>query len=231
MSGAEGGSNGVSAADVDWSGGSVPEGAGAGSAVLVFFVRAKVRYASSSHSVMCIADTITTRLDAILKHMSSRDGWTSYTVCTNNRMGSVPPPLDERYACFPLKIDASRIHGWGVYAAAQIPAGRKVMEYTGERINRAETKIRLKSVFHFIFNLDGYWALDGASGGSGAQYVNHCCDPNLRAWICQGHILYMSKRVIEPGEELTLDYKFRRRVNKHICLCGSPKCRGSIEVV
>ena len=35
-----------------------------------------------------------------------------------------------------------RIHRWGVYAEKLIPKGRKVIEYTGERINRHETKRR-----------------------------------------------------------------------------------------
>ncbi|HUQ91715.1 MAG TPA: hypothetical protein VM120_08535 [Bryobacteraceae bacterium] len=40
----------------------------------------------------------------------------------------------------------------------------------------------------------------------------------------------MSKRWIEPGEELTVDYKFARSVRRDVCSCGSPKCRGSINV-
>jgi SET domain-containing protein len=161
---------------------------------------------------------------------SSRGGWTAVAVFNSNRMSTQAPVIDERYAKFRLRAAPSHIHGWGVFAEEAIPAGRKVIEYTGEKINRAETKVRMKRTLHFIFNLDDYWAIDGACGGSGAQSINHCCDPNLRAWICRGHILFMSKRAIEPGEELTLDYKFRRGNLKHVCYCGAPNCRGSIEV-
>ena len=49
--------------------------------------------------------------------------------------------IDPRYACFALRLDRSGIHRWGVYAAQNIPAKRKVIEYTGEKINRRQTKL------------------------------------------------------------------------------------------
>src|SRR5438132_461108 len=82
---------------------------------------------------------------------------------------------------------------WGVYAEEPIPAGKKVIEYTGERINRRETKRRSDAPLHYMFTLDAYWTVDGSVGGSGAQYINHCCDPNIYAWVTRGHILYMCK--------------------------------------
>lgn len=63
-------------------------------------------------------------------------------------------------------------------------------------------------------------------GGRGAEYINHCCDPNLSAWIFRGHILYMSKRDIEPGEELTVDYKFAKKAPKTPCHCGAARAGG-----
>jgi SET domain-containing protein len=66
-------------------------------------------------------------------------------------------------------------------------------------------------------------------GGSGAEYINHSCDPNLYAWNFRGHILYMSKRAIKRGEELTIDYCFSKKIERVPCLCHSPKCRGAIN--
>jgi SET domain-containing protein len=141
------------------------------------------------------------------------------------------PRIDENYACFRLEIRESKIHRFGVYALERIPANRKVIEYTGERIGRRETKIRGSGRFTYLFTLDNYWTLDGAVGGSGAEIINHCCDPNLRAWNTRGHILYMSKRPIRRGEELTLDYRFAKNIEKVRCRCGSPNCRGVINLV
>ena len=139
------------------------------------------------------------------------------------------PRIDDRYACFRLEIRESAIHRFGVYALERIPANRKVMEYTGERISRRETKRRGSGRFTYLFELDAYWALDGAVGGSGAEIVNHSCEPNLRSTIQKGHILYMSKREIEPGEDLTIDYLFSPKIDRVKCSCGAPNCRGAIN--
>lgn len=139
------------------------------------------------------------------------------------------PIIDPRHACFRLSIRRSRIHGRGVYALERIPARRKVIEYTGEKISRRETKRRGQGRITYLFTLDDYWTLDGASGGSGAEIINHCCDPNLFTWKLKGHILYMSKRVIEPGEELTVDYRFSDKIERVACRCGAGACRGTIN--
>ena len=141
------------------------------------------------------------------------------------------PAIDRRYTAFDLSIRSSRIHRRGVYAEEPIPARRKVIEYTGERISRRETKRRGDGDVTYLFTLDDYWTLDGAFGGSGAEIINHSCDPNLRAWNFKGHILYMSKRLIAPGEELTVDYRFAKDVGNVPCRCGSKTCRGIINLV
>ena len=140
------------------------------------------------------------------------------------------PFIDPRYACFKLAIRQSRIHHRGVYALERIPAGRKVIEYTGERISRRETARRGLGDLTYLFTLDKYWTIDGAFGGSGAEMINHSCEPNLYTWICKGHILYMSKRAIRKGEELTVDYLFSDKIETVICRCGARTCRGTINL-
>jgi len=140
------------------------------------------------------------------------------------------PRIDPRFACFKLSIRPSRIHRFGVYAEERIPANRKVMEYTGERINRREAKRRNQEDFTYLFSVDNYWTLDGSAGGSGAEIINHCCEPNLISRVMKGHILYMSLRVIRPGEELTIDYNFPANTSPSPCKCGAEKCRGMMQV-
>lgn len=140
------------------------------------------------------------------------------------------PTIDPRYACFRLAIRTSKIHHRGVYALEEIPPRRKVIEYTGERISRRETKRRGTGALTYLFTLDDYWTLDGAFGGSGAEIINHSCDPNLFSCILKGHILYMSRRAIRRGEELTVDYRFDKKIGRVPCRCGANNCRGTINL-
>jgi len=131
-----------------------------------------------------------------------------------------------------MRLARSKIHRWGVFATEFIPARRKVIEYTGEKINRRETKRRAdEREFTYLFTLDPYWTIDGAIGGSGAEYINHSCQPNLTSRIFKGHILYVSLRDIQPGEELTIDYRFDKKVERVPCKCGAPECRGTINLL
>ena len=140
------------------------------------------------------------------------------------------PAIDARYVCFRLVIRESRIHRYGVYAAERIPQRRKVIEYTGEKIGPRETRRRGDGRFTYLFTLNRYWTIDGAVGGSGAEIINHSCSPNLYTSIIKGHILYISRRVIVPGEELTVDYRFSDKIERVPCRCGSERCRGTINL-
>jgi len=134
------------------------------------------------------------------------------------------PEIDPRYTRFKLEVRPSRIHRWGVFALEAIPAGVKVIEYTGERIARREAKRRSTRDLHYLFDLDSYWKVDGAVGGSGAQYINHCCDPSLIARILRSRIFYFSLRRIRAGEELNIDYRFSEDEERVPCHCGAKNC-------
>ena len=133
-------------------------------------------------------------------------------------------------AVYRIKVRDSAIHGRGVFAAQSIPASRKVIEYTGERISAKKAEKRGHGHCTYYFALDRYWVLDGAVGGSGAEFINHSCGPNLVTRIMKGHILYMSLRKIRAGEELTVDYHFSRHEERVECHCRSKHCRQTINL-
>jgi len=144
--------------------------------------------------------------------------------------------VDRRFAPRRLRIKRSGIHGFGVFALLAIPKGAKVIEYTGEHIARAETRRRFVKAWLsrqkrlYLARVDLYWAIDGGRGGSGAELINHSCDPNLAWRVRRGRLFFFSRRRIRRGEELTLDYAFRADGPRVPCNCGAPACRGTINV-
>ena len=147
------------------------------------------------------------------------------------------PTVRPAFAAYPLRIARSSIQGYGVFAAGPIPRGRKVIECVGERISWPEAYARLKRLLaparpkpNYLFRLNRRWWIDGAVGGSGAERVNHSCDPNLSVRRIRGHILLFSRRRIGPGEELSLDYRLSPKTFRIPCRCGSPNCRGFLNL-
>ncbi|MEP7270114.1 MAG: SET domain-containing protein-lysine N-methyltransferase, partial [Acidobacteriota bacterium] len=94
-------------------------------------------------------------------------------------------------------VAKSRIDGKGCFARVAFARRRKIAEYEGERISRAEVARRLagKRRIH-ICGIDSYWAIDGSKGGNGMQYVNHSCAPNIFLRIMHGRILLFALKDI-----------------------------------
>jgi uncharacterized protein len=144
--------------------------------------------------------------------------------------------LKPRFTFRRLRVGRSPIQGQGVFADEDIPGGQRVIEYTGERISHREAvkrfekiwQSRNKRIYHFF--LSKRWMVDGAVGGSGAELINHSCEPNLRTRRIRGHIFYFSLRRIPRGDELTLDYRLSKMARRVVCRCGSPGCRGTINL-
>ena len=147
------------------------------------------------------------------------------------------PKLKPRFTRWRLRVGRSPIHRRGVFTTEDIPSHRQVMEYTGERITRREAVERFEKIWHsrkrnkliYLFQVSTRWVIDGAVGGSGAELVNHACDPNLRARRIRGRIFYFSRRPLRKGDELTLDYRYPKEPPRVACRCGSAACRGTIN--
>jgi SET domain-containing protein len=140
--------------------------------------------------------------------------------------------LNPRLACFKLHIRRSRIERLGVFAGQAIPARKRVIQYTGERVSEREAMRRTAKMFLagnagrvYTVRLNRRSMLDGSVGGSGAEFINHGCDPNLTMRRIRGQVFLYSFKKIKAGEELTVDYGFRC---SHPCRCGSSKCRGTM---
>jgi SET domain-containing protein len=139
-----------------------------------------------------------------------------------------------------LALRRSGIHGRGVFAREPIPAGTRIIEYTGERITEEIADARYPedpSTPHhtFLFAIDGGVVIDAAYRGNLARWINHSCDPNCDAVVEGNRVFIESLRDIAPGEELRYDYNFilpERHTpamkRRYPCICGAPNCRGTI---
>lgn len=140
----------------------------------------------------------------------------------------------------PFEVRESEIQGLGAFATRRIPKGRRIIEYTGERITQAQADERYDDVamsrhHTFLFTLDDDTVVDGAVDGNESRFINHSCDPNCQAFIEGDRIFIYSKRAIEPEEELSYDYGYERGEDmteedeqRYVCRCGAKTCRGTI---
>uniref|UniRef100_A0A914DX86 Histone-lysine N-methyltransferase n=1 Tax=Acrobeloides nanus TaxID=290746 RepID=A0A914DX86_9BILA len=143
----------------------------------------------------------------------------------------------------PVVLFRTNKSGWSVRTCQKIMANTFVMEYIGEVItfNKAEQRSDQTYQFEMIGNR---FVVDGLYFGNEARFVNHSCEPNLRAVnihiegldVGFHRIAFFSVKDIEKGEELTLDYwasitpeefkKMLKAPGKTKCLCKTKKCRG-----
>lgn len=140
------------------------------------------------------------------------------------------PHLDPAACRFRLRASRSKIHRWGIFAGEAIPGRRRVIEYTGERIGLREAYRRRIRPNLYLFRTGKRRYVDGAIGGSGAEFINHSCEPNLVARVRKGRVMLVSLRRIEAGEELLLDYRVVGDVPLMPCRCGASVCRGYLNL-
>ncbi len=141
----------------------------------------------------------------------------------------------------------SPIHGTGVFAATDLPAETRVIEYKGTQITHAQADRRYAgsadSGHTFLFTLNDRYIIDANVGGNVARWINHSCAPNCQAVTVEhpggdpkrDRVVIETLREIRAGEELTYDYGIvldephTARMKKiWACRCGAPNCTGTM---
>ena len=141
----------------------------------------------------------------------------------------------------------SPIHGNGVFAVAPIAKGEEIIEYKGKLLTHAEADDLYgdggETGHTFLFTLNDDYIIDANQHGNSARWINHSCAPNCRAVDEESasgdprrdRVVIETIRAIKLGEELTYDYGIvlevphTARLKKlWVCLCGSPKCTGTL---
>ena len=125
------------------------------------------------------------------------------------------------------EVRESKIHGWGLFATADI-AEDEIVAVKGGRIVdrktlREEITPRLGPVeIQIDDNLFIAPATDEERELS-MLYSNHSCDANLGM---RGEITFVAMRDIRAGEELTHDWAMTDDDDYSVeCKCGAPNCR------
>jgi len=125
-----------------------------------------------------------------------------------------------------VRIHPSPIAGQGLFAAQDIRKGTRIIEYTGEKISKAESTRRLAEGNAYIFEFNNRYDIDGEGLENTARYINHSCAPNCEVEKTTKSIWILALRHIKAGEELTYNYGYDAK--KYRCHCGAPQCCGYI---
>jgi hypothetical protein len=113
-------------------------------------------------------------------------------------------------------VRESPIHGRGVFAAKRIDAGEVIID--GRDILTDEAVAALPAEEReFVSVIDGWNILMTPP----SRFVNHSCNPNARGTRERD----IAIRVIEAGEEITMDYADEAPELKFECKCGALNCR------
>lgn len=146
-----------------------------------------------------------------------------------------------------IVVRRSPIHGNGLFAARDLPAGYRVIQYRGRLLTHAQADRQyggsVESGHTFLFTLNDRYVLDGNEGGNSARWMNHSCAPNCQAVMYEyegrdrrrDRIFIETIRPVAAGEELVYDYGIvldvphtARLKSVWACRCGEPNCSGTL---
>lgn len=146
-----------------------------------------------------------------------------------------------------IQVRRSPIHGNGVFAASDLAADSRVIEYQGRRLTHAQADKRYagnaETGHTFLFTLNDAYVIDANEGGNAARWINHSCAPNCKAYLIEhkgrdrklDRVVIETLRPLKVGEELaynyaiTLDERHTPRLKKlWQCRCGAARCTGTM---
>lgn len=146
-----------------------------------------------------------------------------------------------------IQVRRSPIHGNGVFAATDLAAESRVIEYKGLRLRHAKADVlyegNAETGHTFLFTLNDDYVIDANQGGNDARWINHSCAPNCQAFLIEhegrdrrlDRVVIETIRPIKQGEELAYNYaitlaeRHTPRLKKlWECRCGAANCTGTM---
>jgi len=138
-----------------------------------------------------------------------------------------------------VEVINAGVKGLGLRTLEDLKKGDFIIEYTGiairkEYLDNMFRRYKMERML-YIMALDNDVYIDARKKGSVARYINHSCDPNcsVHRWKVRGisRSGIFAQRDIKKGEELSFDYKWKRKRGRAPtkCHCQSRNCRGTLE--
>ncbi len=124
---------------------------------------------------------------------------------------------EQFFTCSQVNVSIEWINkeiGYGAFMQEALPADSFVMEYTGHFRPYSQEETIFQNAYCFQYpmrnSVSGIYVVDSLTGGNLSRFINHATKPTLKA-LCafdRGliHIVLITTRAIEKGEELTFDY-------------------------
>lgn len=110
--------------------------------------------------------------------------------------------------------------GLGLFTLRPIRAGKRIIEYVGPVVTNEVVE---RSRGKYFFRVDEDYAIDGSARSNAARYINHSCLPHAEAYVYGRKVWIYSKRSIQAGEQITLDYGeayLNAHMNEAGCKCA-----------
>ena len=127
-----------------------------------------------------------------------------------------------------LQVRKSRIHGRGIFARRDIPAGTRLIEYVGLPVSKKKSVELCQKQNSYVFARNDAWDLNGKVSWNPARLINHSCEPNCEANPDENERIWIfSIKPIAHGEELTFNYGYSLDDFLNFpCRCGTASCTG-----
>jgi SET domain-containing protein len=125
-------------------------------------------------------------------------------------------------------VRRSRIHGRGVFARRDIPAGTRLLEYVGLPVSKKKSAELVLKQNRYLFELTGAKDINGKVSWNPARLMNHSCEPNCEANPDESNRIWIfSTQPIARGEELTFNYGYSLEDFMNFpCRCSASSCVG-----
>ena len=179
---------------------------------------------ASDRSVLTITRIIASRAD----RWRLLDMGKTYRKRESDTRRSRPSQSQIKEAMRWLETRKSRIHGRGVFARRDIPAGMRLIEYVGMPVSKQKAAELTTKQNRYLFTLNGVADLNGKFSWNPARLINHSCEPNCEAILDDNdHVWMFSTKPIARGEEVTFNYGYSIDGYMNFpCRCGAPSCTG-----